>query len=401
MAMFGIRLDMRPLPRVLVTGITYEFKFHIDQILANFCVIHRLLINSQRALHVKRQDFAYTLPVELIASEPLKSRTDSRLMIITPDRSIQHAQVSDFAEFVQPGDVVVANNTRVFPARLFGQKVSGGHVEVLIERLLTDESVRAFVRASKSPVPGGILLMDGGFHLTVTGRDGDLFLLSSEPGVRILEMAELYGHIPLPPYIKRDDTDDDRTRYQTVFAKDAGAVAAPTAGLHLDHALIDRIQARGATWCEITLHVGAGTFNPVRVDDLSDHAMHAEWYQISDEVASLINTAKAEGRRVIAIGTTTLRCLEGSALANTGRVAEESNETSIFITPGYSFSVVDMLFTNFHLPESTLLMLVSAFGGYARLMASYQDAIINRYRFFSYGDACLITLDRGAGSHAS
>jgi S-adenosylmethionine:tRNA ribosyltransferase-isomerase len=171
--------------------------------------------------------------------------------------------------------------------------------------------------------------------------------------------------------------------------------------LHLDHALIDRIQARGATWCEITLHVGAGTFNPVRVDDLSDHAMHAEWYQISDEVASLINTAKAEGRRVIAIGTTTLRCLEGSALANTGRVAEESNETSIFITPGYSFSVVDLLFTNFHLPESTLLMLVSAFGGYARLMASYQDAIINRYRFFSYGDACLITLDRGAGSHAS
>ena len=342
---------------------------------------------------MKRQDFAYQLPGELIASEPLDNRTDSRLMVIDPGQPIAHRQASDLPFMIREGDVVVANNTRVFPARLFGAKTSGGRIEVMIERLLTEHAVRAFVKASKSPEEGSVLDMDGGFGLTITGRDGDLFLLESDPSVRILDMAEEHGHIPLPPYIKRDDTASDRDRYQTVFAKDPGAVAAPTAGLHLDQSLIDAICAQGATWCEVTLHVGAGTFNPVRVDDLREHQMHGEWYNIPPEACETIQEAKAKGRRIIAIGTTTMRCLEGSAAANGGQIKAGSDETSIFITPGYQFTVIDALFTNFHLPESTLLMLVSAFGGYDRMMAAYQEAVREGYRFFSYGDACFITQD--------
>ncbi len=342
---------------------------------------------------MKRQDFAYQLPDELIASQPLEKRTDSRLMVIDPHQPMTHRQVSDLPALLREGDVVVANNTRVFPARLLGAKVSGGRVEVMIERLLTEHTVRAFVKASKSPKEGAVLRMDGGFYLTITGRDRDLFLLESDPSVPILEMAEAHGHMPLPPYIKRDDTASDRERYQTIFAKDPGAVAAPTAGLHLDQSLIDAICAQGATWCEVTLHIGAGTFNPVRVDDLNDHKMHGEWYNISPEVCQTIQGAKAVGRRIIAIGTTTMRCLEGSAAANGGHIKAGSSETSIFITPGYQFNVIDALFTNFHLPESTLLMLVSAFGGYERMMAAYQEAVREGYRFFSYGDACLISRD--------
>ncbi len=349
---------------------------------------------------MKRQDFSYQLPEDLIASSPLANRAGSRLMVIDPLRSIMHKRVSDFPSMIRPGDVVVANNTRVFPARLFGAKASGGQVEVLIERLLSDNQVRAFVKAAKSPKQGAVLSMEGGFELMMTGRDGNLFLLESDPTVRILDMAETHGHIPLPPYIKRKDTDGDKKRYQTVFAKDVGAVAAPTAGLHMDEPLIEAIKAQGATWCEVTLHVGAGTFNPVRVDDLSEHEMHGEWYNISDDVVAIIQSAKAEGRRVIAIGTTTMRCLEGSAAANGGQICAGSDETSIFISPGYSFNVIDVLFTNFHLPESTLLMLVSAFGGLDRVMAAYQEAIREGYRFFSYGDACLIMRDPET-SHAS
>jgi len=349
---------------------------------------------------LKRQDFSYQLPDALIASQPLENRTDSRLMVIDPGQPLSHRHVSDLPSMLRKGDVVVANNTRVFPARLFGAKASGGRIEVMIERLLTDNAVRAFVKASKSPKEGSILHMDGGFELTIIGRDGDLFVLESDPSIRILDMAEAHGHIPLPPYIKREDTASDRERYQTVFAKDAGAVAAPTAGLHIDESIIDAIKQQGATWCEVTLHVGAGTFNPVRVDDLSEHQMHGEWYNISPEVCATIQKAKDEGRRVIAIGTTTMRCLEGSAAANGGAIREGSDETSIFITPGYRFNVVDVLFTNFHLPESTLLMLVSAFGGYDRMMGAYQEAVREQYRFFSYGDACLITKDPEA-PHAS
>ena len=349
---------------------------------------------------MKRQDFSYQLPDDLIASQPLENRTDSRLMVIDPGQPLSHRHVSDLPSMLRAGDVVVANNTRVFPARLFGAKASGGRIEVMIERLITDNTVRAFVKASKSPKEGSILHMDGGFELTITGRDGDLFVLESDPSIRILDMAEAHGHIPLPPYIKREDTASDRERYQTVFAKDAGAVAAPTAGLHIDESMIDAIKQQGATWCEVTLHVGAGTFNPVRVDDLSEHQMHGEWYNISPEVCATIQKAKDEGRRVIAIGTTTMRCLEGSAAANGGAIREGSDETSIFITPGYRFNVVDALFTNFHLPESTLLMLVSAFGGYARMMGAYQEAVREQYRFFSYGDACLIIKDPEA-AHAS
>ena len=349
---------------------------------------------------MKRQDFSYQLPDDLIASQPLENRTDSRLMVIDPGQPLSHRHVSDLPSMLREGDVVVANNTRVFPARLFGAKASGGRIEVMIERLITDNTVRAFVKASKSPKEGSVLHMDGGFELTITGRDGDLFVLESDPSIRILDMAEAHGHIPLPPYIKREDTASDRERYQTVFAKDAGAVAAPTAGLHIDESMIDAIKQQGATWCEVTLHVGAGTFNPVRVDDLSEHQMHGEWYNISPEVCATIQKAKDEGRRVIAIGTTTMRCLEGSAAANGGAIREGSDETSIFITPGYRFNVVDVLFTNFHLPESTLLMLVSAFGGYDRMMGAYQEAVREQYRFFSYGDACLIIKDPEA-AHAS
>ena len=342
---------------------------------------------------LKRQDFLYDLPKDLIASVPLAKRSNARLMVIDPVRPIEHFRVSQLPDLIQPGDVVVANNTRVFPARLFGSKESGGRVEVLIERLLSEETVRAFIKASKAPKEGSILLMEGGFKLTVDGRDGDLFFLSTELGVHVLEMAEAYGRIPLPPYIKREDTEADRERYQTIFAKEAGAVAAPTAGLHIDQDLLRCIKERGATWCEITLHVGAGTFNPVRVEDLTEHKMHSEWYQISDEVANIIREAKRSGRRIISIGTTTMRCLESSALANEGQVMAGSSETSIFISPGYSFNVTDVLFTNFHLPESTLLMLVSAFGGYQRMMTAYEEAMSERYRFFSYGDACLIIHD--------
>ena len=349
---------------------------------------------------MKRQDFAYQLPDDLIASQPLENRTDGRLMVIDLGQPLSHRHVSDLPSMLREGDVVVANNTRVFPARLFGAKASGGRIEVMIERLITDDSVRAFVKASKSPKEGSVLHMDGGFELTITGRDGDLFLLESDPSIRILDMAEAHGRIPLPPYIKREDTASDRERYQTVFAKDAGAVAAPTAGLHIDESMIEAIKQQGATWCEVTLHVGAGTFNPVRVDELSEHQMHGEWYNISPEVCATIQKAKDEGRRVIAIGTTTMRCLEGSAAANGGAIRKGSDETSIFITPGYHFNVVDVLFTNFHLPESTLLMLVSAFGGYDRMMGAYQEAVREQYRFFSYGDACLITKDPEA-PHAS
>jgi len=349
---------------------------------------------------LKRQDFAYQLPDELIASQPLENRTDSRLMVIDPGQPIVHHQVLDLPSMIRTGDVVVANNTRVFPARLFGAKPSGGRIEVMIERLLSEHSVRAFVKASKAPKEGAVLQMDGGFELTITGRDGDLFLLESAPSVRILEMAEAYGHIPLPPYIKRDNTASDRERYQTVFAKDPGAVAAPTAGLHIDESMIQAIKEKGATWCEVTLHVGAGTFNPVRVDDLNKHQMHGECYNIAPAVCETIREAKVAGQRIIAIGTTTMRCLEGSAAANGGQIKAGSDETSIFITPGYQFNVIDVLFTNFHLPESTLLMLVSAFGGYERMMAAYHVAVREGYRFFSYGDACLIIRDPEA-SHAS
>ena len=349
---------------------------------------------------MKRQDFTYELPKQLIASKPLKNRTNARLMVIDPVQPIAHESVSDLPSMIREGDVVVVNNTRVFPARLFGVKESGGRIEVMIERLLSDHAVRAFVKASKAPKEGTILLMDGGFTLIVRGRHGDLFMLESDPAICILDMAEAHGHTPLPPYIKREDLAQDRERYQTVFAKNVGAVAAPTAGLHLDESLISSIRHRGALWCEITLHIGAGTFNPVRVDELNEHQMHGEWYNIPDDVSDTIVSAKAEGRRIVAIGTTTMRCLEGSAAANGGQIRAGSGETEIFITPGYQFNVVDVLLTNFHLPESTLLMLVAAFGGFERMLAAYQEAVREHYRFFSYGDACLIARDPGA-IHAS
>ena len=350
---------------------------------------------------MKRTDFRYTLPEHLIASEPLLERRQSRLMVVSPDASIEHRSVADFLEYLRPGDVVVVNNTRVFPARLYGQKPTGGRVEVLIERLIGPQSCRAYVRASKSPKVDTVLQMDGGYELVIRGREGDLYLLESAAAINMLEMAETHGHVPLPPYIQRQDTDADRNRYQTVYAKDVGAVAAPTAGLHFDEALIQDIKAQGVHWCEITLHVGAGTFNPVRVDDIATHAMHSEWYRITPHVAEAINRARDAGGRVFAIGTTSMRCLEG-VMAEVGgdRLEPRTGETDIFITPGYEFRIVDALFTNFHLPESTLLMLVSAFGGYERMLAAYQAAVQSEYRFFSYGDASLIFKDPEESSRA-
>ena len=351
---------------------------------------------------MKRADFSYQLPDHLIAVEPLQGRSGSRMLVVSPDRALDHRAVSDLPEFLAPGDVVVVNNTRVFPARLFGRKVSGGRVEVLIERLVDDRCCRAFVKASKSPPIGSKLKMEGGFTLEVTGRENDLFMVQADQGVNILQMAEEYGHVPLPPYLKREDTHADRERYQTVYAKEVGAVAAPTAGLHFDAELIDRMKARGVAWCEITLHVGAGTFNPVRVDEVDAHRMHSEWYRITPEVAETINQAREAGARVIAIGTTSMRCLEGAFAQSKGDALEaRSGETDIFITPGYRFRVVDLLFTNFHLPESTLMMLVCAFGGYQRMLEAYQAAVSSEYRFFSYGDACLIYQDSEEAARAN
>ena len=340
---------------------------------------------------MKRTDFAYDLPEELIAAEPLVERSASRLMIVpAANRGTRHGFVAtDLLALLRPGDLIVVNNTRVIPARLTGTKSTGGQVEVMIERIIAPHQVRAFVRASKTPKVNSLIELEVGYQLRVLGRDGDLFLLEEIEGRSLLTYAETHGHVPLPPYMKRQDRESDRERYQTVFAKHAGAVAAPTAGLHFDQALIEQIKAKGVEWVELTLHVGAGTFNPVRVEDIADHQMHAEWYEITTEAAQRIQRAKAEGRRVIAIGTTSLRALEGSAAQSPdGQVRAETAETNVFVTPGFAFRVVDCLFTNFHLPESTLMMLISAFAGYDRVMAAYREAVMQRYRFFSYGDAC-------------
>lgn len=340
---------------------------------------------------MKRTDFAYELPEELIAAEPLLERSASRLLIVpSGEASLQHGTVAeDLLALLHPGDVVVVNNTRVIPARLSGKKATGGHVEIMIERILAPHRIRAFVRASKTPHADSVILLDAGYQVRVLGRDGDLFIIEEVNGQSLLAYADQYGQVPLPPYMKREDRASDRERYQTVFAKHAGAVAAPTAGLHFNPSLIERIHAKGVEWVELTLHVGAGTFNPVRVDEISEHQMHAEWYEITPAAAQCIQAAKADGRRVVAIGTTSLRALEGSAAQSpTGAVRAETAETALFITPGYRFRVVDCLFTNFHLPESTLMMLISAFAGYDRVMAVYREAVAQRYRFFSYGDAC-------------
>ena len=336
---------------------------------------------------MRRDLFQFDLPDELIARQPAEQRRGSRLLYLdSVADDLRHQQFADVLDHIAPGDLMVFNNTKVIAARLFGHKASGGKVEVLVERVLSADSVLAHIRASKSPKMGSQLLFDEGYSAEMLGRVDDLFELTFSAAV--LDVLDHIGHMPLPPYIDRADTDQDKNRYQTVYAQQSGAVAAPTAGLHFDDQLLDEIRAKGAEIAFVTLHVGAGTFQPVRADNIHDHKMHSEWLQVSDAVCAQVVDTKARGGRVIAVGTTSVRCLETAA--SSGTIAPYEGDTDIFIFPGYRFKVVDGLLTNFHLSESTLLMLVSAFAGYQPIMQAYREAVAERYRFFSYGDAMFL-----------
>ena len=335
-----------------------------------------------------RSDFHFDLPPHLIAQHPLPERSASRLLTLA-DGVLQDRLFTELPELLQAGDLLVFNNTRVIPARLFGVKETGGKIEVLVERVLDEQRVLAHIRASKSPKPGSQLMLEGKVEASVVGRDGDLFELRFEGNDSVINQLEQHGHIPLPPYIEREDEINDRERYQTVYAKKQGAVAAPTAGLHFDQPLLDKLAEMGVLSTFITLHVGAGTFQPVRVDDISDHHMHAEYVEVSSDTVEAIEKTRANGRRVIAVGTTSVRALESAA--RNGKLITYNGDTNIFISPGYRFNIVDGLITNFHLPESTLLMLVCALAGYDTVMEAYQHAIERTYRFFSYGDAMFIS----------
>lgn len=338
---------------------------------------------------VKKSEFYFDLPSGQIAQAPLPERTASRLLVLdgasgqTEDRTFTELEI-----LLRPGDLLVFNDTRVIPARLRGEKDTGGRIEILIERVLDGHCVLAQCRASKSPKPGQTLLIEGGVRARVRGRQGEFHELEFETTEPMTDMLERIGHIPLPPYIDRPDTASDRARYQTVWAREPGAVAAPTAGLHFDDALLARLAARGVERAMVTLHVGAGTFQPLRVDEVERHRMHAERYSVSPAAAEAIQRARREGRRVVAVGTTVVRVLESAARA--GGVASQDAETDIFIYPGYRFRVVDALITNFHLPESTLLMLVCAFAGTEAVLNAYRHAVEAGYRFFSYGDAMFV-----------
>ena len=352
-------------------------------------------------------DYDFQLPPELIAQHPTPERSASRLLDGT-GRQAQDRVFRDLPGLLSPGDLLVFNDTRVIKARLFGRKASGGAVEALVERVLpsssaaagTSHSVWAHLRASKSPKPGSVVRFgrrgtgaqasfEEGFDAVVLGRcgpDGELFHLAlpADP----FALLETFGHVPLPPYITHDDEPEDERRYQTVFAQRPGAVAAPTASLHFDEAVLAGLQARGVATARITLHVGAGTFQPVRADRIEDHRMHSEWYEVGAQTVDAIQATRAAGGRIVAVGTTTVRSLESAA--RSGVLQPTTGDTDIFITPGFQFRVVDRLITNFHLPKSTLMMLVSAFAGHAHVMALYRHAIAQRYRFFSYGDAMLL-----------
>ncbi|PIE44306.1 MAG: tRNA preQ1(34) S-adenosylmethionine ribosyltransferase-isomerase QueA [Gammaproteobacteria bacterium] len=330
-------------------------------------------------------EFDYHLPSELIAKYPTRNRTDSRLLVLDKaSGELAHRHFADLAELLSPLDLLVFNDTRVIPARLFGQKASGGKVELLVERMLSTHNALCHIKASKSPKPGGWLTLDGGHELEVIGRKGALFEVRCNSETTLLNLMNEVGHIPLPPYIDRADVAEDRDRYQTVFGNKEGAVAAPTAGLHFDLSLIDRIKGNGVDTAFVTLHVGAGTFQPVRVDNIFEHKMHREWIEVSEAVCQQVKRTKARGGRVVSVGTTGVRCLETAA----GKPFV--GDTDIFIYPGYRFNTVDAMITNFHLPKSTLLMLVSAFAGKDKVKHAYEQAITEKYRFFSYGDAMFI-----------
>ena len=331
--------------------------------------------------------FRFDLPDELIARQPASDRRGSRLLAMNVRGDVEHQGFTDILSHIQAGDLLVFNNTKVIPARLFGRKETGGNIELLIERITGSQTALAHIRASKSPKAGTSIFFDNNFSAQMLGRIDDLFEL--EFNAPILSMLDDIGHMPLPPYIDREDTQEDKARYQTVYADQPGAVAAPTAGLHFDDQLLADIKSKGAELAFVTLHVGAGTFHPVRVENIADHKMHSEWLEVSELVCQQVKATKARGGKVFAVGTTSVRCLETAASA--GEIVPYQGDTDIFIYPGYEFKVVDRLLTNFHLSESTLLMLVSAFAGYSPIIKAYEQAVAERYRFFSYGDAMLLT----------
>lgn len=344
---------------------------------------------------MRREDFHFDLPEALIAQAPLADRSASRLLVLDGGSAATvHSEFRKLGDALRPGDLLVFNDTRVIPARLFGRKDTGGEVEVLVERVLAKGQVRAQVRASKRPKPDREILFEDARGATVSARvmaeeEGGFLLLAFADEEQVATLLEDIGHMPLPPYIRRPDQDADRERYQTVFARRPGAVAAPTAGLHFTPELLAELAAHGVEQTFVTLHVGAGTFQPMRVSRVEEHRMHSEWLDVGEEAAAAIAACRERGGRVVAVGTTVVRTLE-SAADGAGRVAPTVMETDIFIRPGYRFRVVDGLVTNFHLPESTLLMLVSAFAGREQILAAYAEAVAEGYRFFSYGDAMLL-----------
>ncbi|WP_205065642.1 tRNA preQ1(34) S-adenosylmethionine ribosyltransferase-isomerase QueA [Pantoea coffeiphila] len=340
-------------------------------------------------------DFSFELPESLIAHYPQAQRSGCRLLSLNgEDGALTHGVFTDLLDKLNPGDLLVFNNTRVIPARIFGRKASGGKIEVLIERMLDDKRVLAHVRSSKSPKPGSALLLgeDENVQATMTARHDTLFEIEFNDPRAVLDILNDIGHMPLPPYIDRPDEEVDRELYQTVYSQKPGAVAAPTAGLHFDEPLLAALREKGIETAFVTLHVGAGTFQPVRVDSIEDHIMHAEYAEVPQDVVDAVLACKARGNRVIAVGTTSVRSLESAAqAAGDALIAPFFGDTKIFIYPGYHYQVIDALVTNFHLPESTLIMLVSAFAGYKNTMHAYQQAVAQEYRFFSYGDAMFIT----------
>lgn len=354
---------------------------------------------------MKLSDFDFDLPEELIAQYPLAQRTESRLLCLDGETASLEDQIfTDLPELLNPGDLLVFNNTQVIPARLYGVKSTGGKVEVLVERVLSDTAFLAQIKASKSPKPGMILRLGVdkgiGFQVIMQQREGDLFHLkliesdiSAKEQQTVFSLLERYGHIPLPPYVERSDDENDLQRYQTVYAKEKGAVAAPTAGLHFDETLLDTLQEKGIEFAWVTLHVGAGTFQPVRVENILEHQMHSEYVDVCAETVAMIKQTHIRGKRVIAIGTTAMRSLESAAAFadNPHEIEEYHADTDIFIYPGYEFKIVDAMVTNFHLPQSTLIMLISAFAGLDNVKKAYQHAIDKKYRFFSYGDAMFIS----------
>lgn len=339
---------------------------------------------------MKKNDFNYQLPTALIAQKPLPKRDASRLLCMDRNTGqIIDRHFTDFIDLIEQCDLLIFNDTKVIPARLFGKKNSGGKVEILIERILDDHHAIAHVRSSKSAKTGALILLEQGYCCEVMGRTDELFQLEFKGDNNLLMILEQIGHVPLPPYITREDDLSDLTRYQTVFAKQAGAVAAPTAGLHFDHDTIEKLKTKGVQSAFVTLHVGSGTFQPVRVEHLSEHLMHKEYFAVLPETVTAIQQVRATGGRIIAIGTTAVRALESAS--RSGQLEAGFGDTDLFITPGYQFKSVDAILTNFHLPESTLLMLVSAFAGVNPIRNAYSHAISQSYRFFSYGDAMFLS----------